>query len=148
WAERRASAGQSPLPQSRMQGGLLPLLGGFLAVVGIGVGPFVLAAPDRFVREVVLFQVLRPTDCNLVVANAACDPAGRIADLTANLQNGPTTALAALGFLVLTAWLVRRRSGIRDQGSPELPAHHPALSTQHSALLWRPVVLWSCASVL
>ena len=80
----------------------LAVAGGFLGTALLGVGPFLLAAPDRFLREVVLFQVLRPTDCTTVTNNGDCSAAGRIADLAANLQNGPTTVLAAAGFLVLT----------------------------------------------
>ncbi len=136
------------------------VVGGFLGTALLGVAPFLLAAPDRFLREVVLFQVLRPTDCTTVLNNGDCSAAGRITDLAANLQNGPTTVLAAAGFLVLTAALLRGGSGIRDLGSgvrgqgsgdgkhAALSPLPSALSPQPSALLWRPVVLWGLASVL
>jgi hypothetical protein len=139
--------------------------GRFAGTALLGVAPFLLAAPDRFLREVVLFQVLRPTDCTTVINNGDCSAAGRIADLAANLQNGPTTVLAAAGFLVLTGALLRagvgswglgvgrdQGSGIGDQRSEDtqhaaLNTLQSALRTPHSALRWRPVVLWGLASV-
>ena len=138
----------------------LAVAGSFIGTALLGVAPFLLAAPDRFLREVVLFQVLRPTDCTTVINNGDCSAAGRIADLAANLQNGPTTVLAAAGFLVLTGALLRgwgvggwglgvgrnQGSGIRDQESDG--PHTSVLSPQSSVLLWRPVVLWGLASVL
>ena len=153
WAGRRGRMAGASRP-------FLAVLGGFAGTALLGAGPFLLAAPDHFLREVVLFQVLRPTDCTTVTNNGDCSAAGRIADLAANLQNGPTTVLAAAGFLVLTAALLRgfgvgrdQGSGTRDQESDSPPTPqlipHTAYRIPHTSfLLWRPVVLWGLASVL
>ncbi len=141
----------------RVPGAGRPLVavgGGFLGTALLGVAPFLLAAPDRFLREVVHFQVLRPTDCTTITNNGDCSAAGRITDLAANLQNGPTTVLAAAGFLVLTVALLRGRAASREPraASRETDAarstQSSVLSPQSSVLFWRPVVLWGLASVL
>jgi hypothetical protein len=159
WAGRRGRVPGAGRP-------FLAVVGGFTATALLGVGPFLLVAPDRFLREVVLFQVLRPTDCTTITNSGDCSAAGRIADLAANLQNGPTTVLAAAGFLVLTLALLRagvggwglgvsrdQGPGIGDQGSgtiSKLEASRftfPVSRFTPPFLLWRPVVLWGFASV-
>jgi hypothetical protein len=88
-----------------------------------------LLAGDPFVRMVGFFQLLRPSD-------GVALPAERIANLTLNLRNAPSTYLAGAGFLALTWWAVAVAHG-----------HGPA-PERRALSLWRLVVIWSFLSVL
>ena len=98
---------------------LAALLGGALAAGLVVVAPFIVAAPERFARDVFFFQLLRPSD-------GLSEIAERIADLSANFSNALTLVLAALGFLALSSrsW----RFGATG--------------------MWRVIVLWTFFSLL
>src|SRR4051812_28899040 len=84
---------------------VVPSFGRQVLVVGAGVlvsvlvvlGPFLVVAPSQFVREVIFFQMLRPSD-------GVIDTPARIADLTSSLGNALTPLFAAAGFAVLSLW--------------------------------------------
>jgi hypothetical protein len=115
--DRRRDTGDSPSPSIWAQLGWLAF--GAVAAGLVALGPFLLAAPDQLVRQVVFFQFLRPSD-GVVEASA------RIGDVTSTLGNALTPLFAALGFVVLSAWSWARRG----------------------AGPWRTAVLWMLFSVL
>ena len=75
---------------------------GVVAAVVVVLGPFLVVAPSQFIREVIFFQMLRPSD-------GVVDTPARIGDLTSFLSNALTPLLAALGFVVLSIWAWSRR---------------------------------------
>ncbi|MEP6775638.1 MAG: hypothetical protein ABJA50_08585 [Chloroflexota bacterium] len=75
---------------------------GVIAAVVVVLGPFLVVAPSQFFREVIFFQMLRPSD-------GVVDTPARIGDLTSFLSNALTPLLAALGFVVLSIWAWTRR---------------------------------------
>ncbi|MGI8587599.1 MAG: phospholipid carrier-dependent glycosyltransferase [Chloroflexia bacterium] len=118
------------------------LAGGFAAVAVAVLGPFLLFVPDRFIRMVVFFQLLRPSD-------GVVTPPARIANLTSVvpegpniLLNGPSIYLAALGFAALTWWAIGALNGGRQPDGDG--AEDGALGVGR----WRLIVIWSFLSVL
>jgi hypothetical protein len=75
---------------------------GVVAAVAVILGPFLIVAPSQFIREVIFFQMLRPSD-------GVVDTPARIGDITSFLSNALTPLLAALGFVVLSIWAWTRR---------------------------------------
>jgi hypothetical protein len=92
-------------PKSKIRSPFLSLLLGALAAFLVVVGPFLLLAPQQFVREVIFFQFLRPSD-------GVVDTPARVGDLTASLANALTPLMAALGFLVMSLWVWVRTHGL------------------------------------
>ena len=77
-----------------------------VATVLVVLGPFLVVAPAQFIREVIFFQMLRPSD-------GVVDTPARIGDLTSTLSNPLTPLLAALGFVMLSIWAwTRHERGI------------------------------------
>ncbi|MGA7732939.1 MAG: hypothetical protein WCD37_16905 [Chloroflexia bacterium] len=91
-------------PRSKIMRPFLSLVLGALAAFLVVVGPFLLLAPQQFLREVLFFQFLRPGD-------GVVDTPARVGDLTASLANALTPLMAALGFLVLSLWVWVRVRG-------------------------------------
>jgi hypothetical protein len=91
-------------PKSKITSPFLSLVLGALVAFLVVVGPFLLLAPQQFVREVIFFQFLRPSD-------GVVDTPARVGDLTASLANALTPLMAALGFVVLSLWLWARARG-------------------------------------
>ncbi|HMA33913.1 MAG TPA: hypothetical protein VKY74_05470 [Chloroflexia bacterium] len=121
---------------------LVALGGGFVAVAGAVVSPFLLLAPSAFVRMVGFFQLLRPSD-------GLVQPPDRIRNLSAVLpngpnvlQNGPTIYLAALGFGALTWWATRALA------AGAAPSGAEAAREQQAVSWWRPIVVWSFLSIV
>lgn len=112
---------------------LVPQLGtlviGALGAALVCVVPFLFVAPSEFVREVLFFQLLRPSD-------GLIDIPARIADLTATYANPLTPLFAALGFLTISTIIVRAHL------SPVI-THHVSPPTP-----WRAIALWTFFSLL
>ncbi|MFL5733993.1 MAG: glycosyltransferase family 39 protein [Chloroflexia bacterium] len=109
---------------------LLGLLGGALLAALVSAGPFLVAAPSQFIREVLFFQILRPSD-------GVIDVPARIADLSATFANPLTLLFAATGFATVSfiLWRASSGDGVGDARYAYLPP-------------WRPVVLWTLFSLL
>ncbi len=104
WFEnRRREKGIADFPLPGFGRQLLALGLGVLASVLVALAPFFLAAPSQFIRMVIFFQLLRPSD-------GLTDTPSRIADITSSLGNALTPLLAAAGFVVLSLWAWRRRT--------------------------------------
>jgi hypothetical protein len=118
WFERRRAREESrPTLRVWAQVGWLAL--GAVVAALVALGPFLLAAPGQLVREVVFFQLLRPSD-GVVEASA------RMGDVTSTFGNALTPLAAALGVVVLSVWAWSRRN----------------------AGPWRMAVLWMLFSVI
>ncbi|MDQ3704619.1 MAG: phospholipid carrier-dependent glycosyltransferase [Chloroflexota bacterium] len=102
WATYRFSSRKGE-DTRRVAAGLLCALGGAVAGALTVLLPFLVLAPSHLVRDVFFFQLLRPND-------GIAEIPARIADLTATLRNPATMLLAALGLVVLSAWVWVRRS--------------------------------------
>jgi hypothetical protein len=107
---------------------LYSALGGALAAGLAVAGPFLLASPSGFTRQVLFFQLLRPSD-------GLVDVPARIADLTATFANALTPLMAASGFLALSVWVW---VSSRDRESNNPTTGGP----------WRVIVLWTFLSLL
>jgi hypothetical protein len=104
WLENRRRTGSGTRLEIRRPFITLGL--SVVATVLVVLGPFLVVAPSQFIREVIFFQMLRPSD-------GVVDTPARIGDLTSFLSNALTPLLAALGFLVLSIWAwTRREKGI------------------------------------
>jgi hypothetical protein len=104
WFEnRRSQKGIADFPLPGFGRQLLALGLGVLASVLVALAPFFLAAPSQFIRMVIFFQLLRPSD-------GLTDTPSRIADITSSLGNALTPLLAAAGFIVLSIWAWLRRT--------------------------------------
>jgi hypothetical protein len=112
------------------------VLGGALAAFVVFAVPFMLAAPSRFLREVVFFQLLRPSD-------GLIDVPARIADISATYTNALTPLFAALGFAAVSVCAILQSP---NRQGPELKTQNSKLKTP--SLPWRAVVLWTLFSVL
>jgi hypothetical protein len=131
--ERRARKNASTQPMMRYR--LFGLLGGALVAVVAVLGPFLVLASSQFFRQVFFFQLLRPGD-------GLIDVPARIADLSSTLANALTSLFAALGFIALSVWVLRKR-----EYASNLP--HSALRTPHSRIAqWRVIILWTFLSLL
>jgi hypothetical protein len=98
---RRVAASGPPVISTRRQ---LAALGvGVVAAVAVALSPFLILAPSQFLREVIFFQMLRPSD-------GVIDTPARIADLTSTLANALTPLFAAAGFALVSAWTWLRRA--------------------------------------
>ncbi len=122
-------AGTSPLPL-RLQ--LASLFAGAFAAFLLCVGPFLVAAPSRFIREVIFFQLLRPSD-------GLIDIPARIGDLSATLGNSLTVLFAALGFISISLWFSLNYSSNVSRFTSHVSRITPP---------WRAIVLWTFFSLL
>lgn len=152
----RFDARRSPAPHSPLAPRLLALLAGTLATSLLAAGPFFLAAPSAFLRQVLFFQLLRPSD-------GLVDVPSRISDISATFANALTPLFAALGLAAASLWLGRRRTDdegrtTNDRG-PEpkddkaskakaVTATPSASVVPHPAQPWRLVALWTFFSLL
>lgn len=96
---KRKDAAAPVAPPTRIA--FFSLIVGVIATFLVVVGPFLILAPSQFLREVLFFQFLRPSD-------GVVDSPARVADLTATLANALTPLLAALGFVILSVWVYTR----------------------------------------
>jgi hypothetical protein len=110
---------------------LFSLLGGVLAAALLCAGPFLVVAPSEFTREVLFFQMLRPSD-------GVIDVPARIADLSATFANPLTLIFAALGFAAVSFLI---------GGAAFNQVIHITLPVSRLAS-WRPVALWAFFSLL
>jgi hypothetical protein len=117
------------------------LVAGALVAAAIFVVPFLLAAPSDFVRQVLFFQLLRPSD-------GLIDVPARIADITATFENALTPLFAALGFLVLSVLLLRSPKSKVESPKSDVAPLDPGLSTLDFLRVWRVVALWTFFSLL
>jgi hypothetical protein len=100
--EHRVPSGSGPTPGARYSvlGAFAALLGGALAAALICVGPFLVIAPSAFARQVLFFQILRPSD-------GVIDVPARIADLSTTFGNSLTLIFAAVGVAAITYCVLR-----------------------------------------
>lgn len=102
WIEnRRAKSADGAIGTPLARTAFVSLVIGAIAAFVVVVGPFLVLAPSQFLRDVLFFQFLRPSD-------GVVDSPARVADLTATLANALTPMLAALGFVVLSLWVYTR----------------------------------------
>ena len=113
------------LPLSRQ---LVALGAGTVVIALLIAGPFVLASPANFLRDVIFFQLLRPND-------GLVDVPSRVENLSSTFSNSLTALFAALGFLLLS---LRLWFAARSNSAEETTALSP----------WRAVALWTFFSVL
>jgi 4-amino-4-deoxy-L-arabinose transferase-like glycosyltransferase len=130
---RRARKDASNQPVMRYQ--LLGLLGGALVAVVAVLGPFLVLAPSQFFRQVFFFQLLRPGD-------GLIDVPARIADLSSTLANALTPLSAALGFIALSVWVLRKRE------SPSNISQSKIQNPKSKIAQWRVIILWTFLSLL
>ncbi len=132
--------------QARRPRSLLRQLGGlFAGAAGAFVlfaGPFLVAAPAQFIREIIFFQLLRPSD-------GLIDVPSRIADLSATYTNALTPLFAAIGFVVITVEHATRG----DRGEQPESTSSSLISTTSEAqsfnpTAWITVALWAFFSLL
>ena len=128
----RNTVGASPSSVVRRPLSALWLLGGAFVTVLLVAGPFLLMAPSEITRQVLFFQLLRPSD-------GLADVPARVNDLAATLANALTPLFAALGFLLMTIRIWLHRNSNTDTIPP---------SAFHLPPSMRPLVLWASFTFL